>query len=200
MSPSSEPSVAKSIMHSSTRSEKKFRTHDLSLGSIDVSPIHSGANSPINEQAPAEITWNESQLTAEPSIVVDDSLLVEEVDATEAAEIDSILDADVSSSSAMLMLTRQDLTRKGEEAVQQLKQLLNSPGWKSETKHRSGVQIWTKRVEGDKMPIYRGDKTIEGFSPAEVMAVARHKKLWDEWYDRGNLVENLDDSTSLTSW
>jgi hypothetical protein len=158
-----------------------------------VSPIHSEANSPINEQVPVNTTWNESQLT-ERRVMLDDAL--QEDDTMIAAEIDSILDADVSnnnnnnnsSSSSMVMLTRQDLIRKGEEAVQQLKQLLNSPGWKSELKHRSGVQIWTKRVEGDKMPIYRGDKIIEGFSPADVMAVTRHKNLCKLLYNNTALL------------
>ncbi|CAB4422522.1 unnamed protein product, partial [Rhizophagus irregularis] len=24
------------------------------------------------------------------------------------------------------------------------------------------------------------------------------RKLWDEWYEEGNLIENLDETTSLT--
>ncbi|KAI9591518.1 hypothetical protein BDF19DRAFT_426194 [Syncephalis fuscata] len=192
MSPSSQPSVKQSILHSSTRSEKKFRGQELSLGSIDVSPINSGANSPIDEHV-SDGMWADGSQLNDQSTVGEDMLPDDE---DMAAEIDSIFDADIS---VATVLSRQDLVRKGEEAIQQLKELLVSPGWKSESKHRSGVQVWTKRVEGDKMPIYRGDKVIEGFSPAEVMSIARHKKLWDEWYDRGNLVENLDNSTSLTS-
>lgn len=39
---------------------------------------------------------------------------------------------------------------------------------------------------------------IKGYSPASVFAVVGTRKLWDEWYEEGNLVENLNDTSSLT--
>ncbi|CAJ0825364.1 5140_t:CDS:10 [Entrophospora sp. SA101] len=44
---------------------------------------------------------------------------------------------------------------------------------------------------------YRRSLTFygEGFA---VFAVIGMRKLWDEWYEEGNLVENLNDTTSLT--
>ncbi|MBW0562272.1 hypothetical protein O181_101987 [Austropuccinia psidii MF-1] len=48
------------------------------------------------------------------------------------------------------------------------------------------------------IPIFKGVGLIRGYSPASVFAVVRSSKLWDEWYEDGNLVENLNDQVSLT--
>ncbi|CAG8786064.1 11947_t:CDS:2, partial [Acaulospora morrowiae] len=43
-----------------------------------------------------------------------------------------------------------------------------------------------------------GQQDIEGFPPQSVFSVIGMRRLWDELYEEGNLVENLDNTTSLT--
>ncbi|KAI9482621.1 hypothetical protein BDB00DRAFT_158641 [Zychaea mexicana] len=81
-------------------------------------------------------------------------------------------------------------------------------GWKKTLKHKkSGVVVHMKNSGGgssgihhkaDKTPIFKGEAVIHGFSPQSVFYVIGMRKLWDEQYDDGNLVENLNETTSLT--
>ncbi|KAG2216066.1 hypothetical protein INT45_010635 [Circinella minor] len=75
-------------------------------------------------------------------------------------------------------------------------------GWKKTLKHKkSGVIVYMKQGgihKADKTPIFKGESIIYGFSPQSVFYVIGMRKLWDEQYDDGNLVENLNETTSLT--
>ncbi|ORY75942.1 hypothetical protein BCR35DRAFT_325733 [Leucosporidium creatinivorum] len=83
-----------------------------------------------------------------------------------------------------------------------------SSHWKRALKHRSGTIVYyskEKMPAGTKKsgkqtfsPVFKGELDIEGFSPAEVFGVVGSRKLWDDWYKEGNLVENLSDTSSLT--
>ncbi|CAG8727060.1 10881_t:CDS:2, partial [Ambispora leptoticha] len=91
-------------------------------------------------------------------------------------------------------------TQRAEEVMQQLKLVASAPGWKRMFTHKSGVSVWTKPGidNNGKSVILKGEGVIHGFTPQTVFAVIGNRKLWDDWYEDGNLIENLNDSTSLT--
>ncbi|KAG2188026.1 hypothetical protein INT44_000777 [Umbelopsis vinacea] len=72
--------------------------------------------------------------------------------------------------------------------------------WKKALKHKSGVMVYMRSgtVKGDKTPVFKGEAIIQGFSPQSIFYVIGMRKLWDEQYEDGNLIENLNDTTSLT--
>ncbi|KAI9250501.1 hypothetical protein BDA99DRAFT_564014 [Phascolomyces articulosus] len=78
----------------------------------------------------------------------------------------------------------------------------NGTGWKKTLKHKkSGVVVHMKNGgvhKADKTPTFKGEAVIHGFSPQSVFYVIGMRKLWDEQYEDGNLVENLNETTSLT--
>ncbi|SCV71339.1 BQ2448_2927 [Microbotryum intermedium] len=97
-----------------------------------------------------------------------------------------------------------------DEAMDTLNDLHSSPDgkWKKALKHRSGTIVYMTREKSQAgkqkngkpflAPVFKGVLDINGFNPSEVFAVVGSRKLWDEWYKEGNLVENLSDSSSLT--
>ncbi|KAI9305338.1 hypothetical protein BJ944DRAFT_201220 [Cunninghamella echinulata] len=109
---------------------------------------------------------------------------------------------------------------QAEMALFQLKLLLNErtdpkEGWKKALKHKkSGVFIYMKSSSssssgsnhhhydgnnsGNGGPIFKGEAVFKGFTPHSIFYVIGMRKLWDEQYEDGNLVENLNDTTSLT--
>ncbi|KAI8140504.1 hypothetical protein BJV82DRAFT_715713 [Fennellomyces sp. T-0311] len=94
---------------------------------------------------------------------------------------------------------------QAESALSSLKQIIwedDCDGWKKTLKHKkSGVVVHMKNGglhKADKTPIFKGEAVIHGFSPQSVFYVIGMRKLWDEQYDDGNLVENLNETTSLT--
>ncbi|KAI9312749.1 hypothetical protein BX666DRAFT_2031054 [Dichotomocladium elegans] len=88
---------------------------------------------------------------------------------------------------------------QAESALASLKQIWREDardGWKKALKHKkSGVMV---HIKNGKTPIFRGEAVIHGFSPPSIFYVIGMRRLWDEQYDDGNLVENLNDTTSLT--
>ncbi|KAH9820626.1 hypothetical protein DFH28DRAFT_952787 [Melampsora americana] len=87
--------------------------------------------------------------------------------------------------------------------MSKVKSLAQGGTWESVLKHRSGVEVFAqKNVEmiGNKKvaPVFKGVGLIRGYSPASVFSVIGSSKLWDDWYEDGNLVENLSDEVSLT--
>ena len=89
---------------------------------------------------------------------------------------------------------------QADNALQTLKHIVQEDGWKKALKHKSGVIVHMKNGihKGDKTPIFKGEAIIQGFSPQAIFYVIGMRKLWDEQYEDGNLVENLNDTTSLT--
>nr|CAG8532966.1 9936_t:CDS:10 [Entrophospora candida] len=86
--------------------------------------------------------------------------------------------------------------KQAEDALSRLKSEVDQPGWKKLLTHRHGVVVYGK--SDDKLPIFMGEHIIKGFAPQSVFAVIGTRKLWDDWYEEGNLVENLNENTSLT--
>lgn len=80
----------------------------------------------------------------------------------------------------------------------------DSEHWDKALKHKHGVDVFVRKdivnLDGKdrKIPIYRGVLTIPGFTPSAVFAVIAQRDLWDDWYDHGNLVADLNDRTSIT--
>ncbi|PKC66456.1 Bet v1-like protein [Rhizophagus irregularis] len=89
--------------------------------------------------------------------------------------------------------------QQAETALQNIKSLVKESGWKKISHHKSGVLVQSKSgSSNDKLPIFMGEHIIDGFTPQSIFAVIGMRKLWDEWYEEGNLIENLDETTSLT--
>ncbi|PLW30310.1 hypothetical protein PCASD_17744 [Puccinia coronata f. sp. avenae] len=87
--------------------------------------------------------------------------------------------------------------------MNKIKTLESDDRWHRVLKHRTGVQVYAqkhaKTISKTKtVPVFKGVGLIKGYSPASVFAVIGSSKLWDEWYEDGNLVENLSDQVSLT--
>ncbi|KAI9300445.1 hypothetical protein BJ944DRAFT_244189 [Cunninghamella echinulata] len=92
------------------------------------------------------------------------------------------------------------LVHQAENALSTLKHIVMEDGWKKALKHKSGVVVHMKSGlhKNDKTPIFKGEAIIQGFSPQSIFYVIGMRKLWDEQYEDGNLVENLNEATSLT--
>lgn len=89
--------------------------------------------------------------------------------------------------------------KKAEDAMQALKKIVKGDGWQQVIRHKSGVVVCLKNADStEKIPVFKGEGIIKGHSPQAVFAVIGMRKLWDDWYEEGNLVENLNDTTSLT--
>ncbi|KAI8069946.1 hypothetical protein BC940DRAFT_331950 [Gongronella butleri] len=87
---------------------------------------------------------------------------------------------------------------QAELALFQCKSLLSTPAhWKKVLKHRrSGVMVHMQKP--DKVPIFRGQAVFHGFSPHSIFYVISMRRLWDCSFEDGHLIENLNDTTSLT--
>ncbi|EGF98377.1 uncharacterized protein MELLADRAFT_79707 [Melampsora larici-populina 98AG31] len=87
--------------------------------------------------------------------------------------------------------------------VSKVKSLAQGGTWESVLRHRSGVEVFAQKnvamIGNTKVaPVFKGVGLIRGYSPASVFSVIGSSKLWDDWYEDGNLVENLSDEVSLT--
>ncbi|RCI04405.1 hypothetical protein CU098_007259 [Rhizopus stolonifer] len=88
---------------------------------------------------------------------------------------------------------------QADNALLTLKHIILEDGWKKALKHKSGVMVHMKSgIHKDKIPVFKGEAIIQGFSPQSIFYVIGMRKLWDEQYEDGKLVENLNDTTSLT--
>ncbi|CAG8647319.1 6886_t:CDS:2, partial [Ambispora gerdemannii] len=90
--------------------------------------------------------------------------------------------------------------QRAEEVMRQVKYVASETGWKKVLSHKSGVSVWSKPGinKNDKSPILKGEGVIQGFTPQTIFSVIGDRGLWDDWYTDGNLIENLNDTTSLT--
>ncbi|CAO3616426.1 unnamed protein product [Mucor hiemalis] len=73
-----------------------------------------------------------------------------------------------------------------------------SSQWKKVLKHKSGTTVYMSQNNVEKTALFRGELIIQGFTPQSIFYVIGMRKLWDEQFDEGNLIENLNDTTSLT--
>jgi hypothetical protein len=97
-------------------------------------------------------------------------------------------------------ITPQFHVQQAETALHNLKSVARESGWKKILQHKSGISVFSKPglTADDKIPVFMGEHTIEGFTSQAIFAVIGMRKLWDDWYEEGNLVENLNETTSLT--
>ncbi|KAI8374311.1 uncharacterized protein BYT42DRAFT_399572 [Radiomyces spectabilis] len=88
---------------------------------------------------------------------------------------------------------------QADQAVVAVKQLVKDDGWKKALKHKSGVVVYMlQKSSKAKSAVFKGETVIQGFSPQSVFYVVGMRKLWDEQFDQGHLIENLNETTSLT--
>ncbi|KAI7849387.1 hypothetical protein BDC45DRAFT_540113 [Circinella umbellata] len=89
---------------------------------------------------------------------------------------------------------------QADNALATLKQVVRDDGWKKALKHKSGVVVHMKNGvnKADKTPLFKGQAIIQGFSPQSIFYVIGMRRLWDENFEDGNLIENLNETTSLT--
>ncbi|KAI8138906.1 hypothetical protein BJV82DRAFT_522813 [Fennellomyces sp. T-0311] len=89
---------------------------------------------------------------------------------------------------------------QADNALSTLKQVVGDDGWKKALKHKSGVVVHMKNGvnKADKTPLFKGQAVIQGFSPQSIFYVIGMRRLWDENFEDGNLIENLNETTSLT--
>ncbi|CAO3641560.1 unnamed protein product [Cunninghamella blakesleeana] len=55
-----------------------------------------------------------------------------------------------------------------------------------------------KQSNQEKLALFKGETTIHGFSPQAIFHVIGMRRLWDDMFEDGNLVENLNETTSIT--
>ncbi|RIA92501.1 hypothetical protein C1645_765000 [Glomus cerebriforme] len=123
----------------------------------------------------------------------DDYYDEEYVEQIDLSEEESALSLDLN------RLTPQYHIQQAEMALYNLKIIVKETGWKKILQHKSGAVVYSKPgTANDKLPVFMGEHIIEGFAPQAIFAVVGMRKLWDDWYEEGNLVENLDETTSLT--
>ncbi|KAI9315737.1 hypothetical protein BX666DRAFT_346758 [Dichotomocladium elegans] len=94
---------------------------------------------------------------------------------------------------------------QAEQAMYSIKQLAREDSWKKTLKHKSGVMVYmyqppkqTTKIADSKAPIFKGETVIHGFSPQAVFYVIGMRKLWDNHFEEGRLVANLNETTSIT--
>ncbi|GAA5926235.1 START domain-containing protein [Sporobolomyces koalae] len=96
-------------------------------------------------------------------------------------------------------------------AMSKLQDLHSAPdsSWKKALTHKkSGTQVYVskdksyvsagKGNKGFYAPVFKSVLDVDGFAPSAVFGVVGTRKLWDEWYKEGSLVENLSEDSSLT--
>ncbi|GAA5822023.1 hypothetical protein JCM10212_004659 [Sporobolomyces blumeae] len=101
-----------------------------------------------------------------------------------------------------------------QRAMSKLQDLHSSPDsdWKNALTHKkSGTKVYVTKEKsyvspgkgsgggkGFYAPVFKSVLDVEGFAPPAVFGVVGTRKLWDEWYKEGSLVENLSEDSSLT--
>ncbi|CEG75074.1 hypothetical protein RMATCC62417_10180 [Rhizopus microsporus] len=107
---------------------------------------------------------------------------------------------DKDSSISSLLHSPNYFANLGDQAIYSLKDFMNDHDWKKVLKHKSGVTVYMlqKQHKGEKSALFRGETVIEGFTPQSIFYVIGMRKLWDEQFEEGRLIENLNDTTSLT--
>ncbi|KAF7730802.1 hypothetical protein EC973_001320 [Apophysomyces ossiformis] len=91
------------------------------------------------------------------------------------------------------------LVHQAEQAIESIKQLVKEDAWKKALKHKNVmVYMLQKPSKGDKTTVFKGEAVIRGFSPQSVFYVIGMRRLYDPNFEEGRLIENLNDTTSLT--
>ncbi|KAG0180507.1 hypothetical protein DFQ29_000549 [Apophysomyces sp. BC1021] len=91
------------------------------------------------------------------------------------------------------------LTHQADQAIVSIKQLVKEDAWKKALKHKNVVvYMLQKPSKGDKTTVFKGEAVIRGFSPQSVFYVIGMRRLYDPNFEEGRLIENLNETTSLT--
>ncbi|CEP08703.1 hypothetical protein [Parasitella parasitica] len=87
-----------------------------------------------------------------------------------------------------------------DQAVLSVRHYLKDDNWKKVLKHKSGTTVYMmqRTSKNEKIALFRGESVIQGFTPQSIFYVIGMRKLWDEQFDEGKLIENLNETTSLT--
>ncbi|KAL7313001.1 hypothetical protein PS15m_008703 [Mucor circinelloides] len=87
-----------------------------------------------------------------------------------------------------------------DQAVMSVRHYLKDDSWKKVLKHKSGTTVYMMQQtnRNEKVALFRGESIIQGFTPQSIFYVIGMRKLWDEQFDDGKLIENLNDTSSLT--
>ncbi|KAI9284043.1 hypothetical protein BC943DRAFT_308251 [Umbelopsis sp. AD052] len=88
-----------------------------------------------------------------------------------------------------------------DRSMQTLKGIAKDDGnWKKALKHKSGVIVYIRPStdSAEKAPVFKGEGIIRGYTPQTIFQVIGMRKLWDETFIEGSLLENLNDTTSIT--
>ncbi|KAF1797052.1 hypothetical protein FB192DRAFT_1291652, partial [Mucor lusitanicus] len=87
-----------------------------------------------------------------------------------------------------------------DQAVMSVRHYLKDDSWKKVLKHKSGTTVYMMQQtnKNEKVALFRGESIIQGFTPQSIFYVIGMRKLWDEQFDDGKLIENLNDTSSLT--
>ncbi|CAG8464118.1 21248_t:CDS:2 [Cetraspora pellucida] len=87
---------------------------------------------------------------------------------------------------------------EAKQALADLKAIIKEPGWKGVTSKYTRVYSKLGSLRNEKLPVFMGQCEIRGFSPMPIFTVIGRRKLWDDWFEEGSIIESLDDTTSLT--
>ncbi|CAO3579835.1 unnamed protein product [Absidia cylindrospora] len=89
---------------------------------------------------------------------------------------------------------------QADNAIASVQQYTRETDWKKVLKHKSGVVVYMlqKQTNGEKMAVFKGESVIQGYTPQSVFYVIGMRKLWDDLFEDGNLVQNLNETTSIT--
>ncbi|KAI8333866.1 hypothetical protein BC941DRAFT_400731 [Chlamydoabsidia padenii] len=88
---------------------------------------------------------------------------------------------------------------QADKAIESIKQYEKEKEWKKVLKHKSGVIVYMlQQGSNDKLTVFKGELVIKGFTPQSVFYVIGMRKLWDDLFEDGNLIQNLNDTTSIT--
>ncbi|KAF0397937.1 Bet v1-like protein [Gigaspora margarita] len=96
-------------------------------------------------------------------------------------------------------VTAQHYVEKAKLSLIDLKIVVKELGWRKIIKDKNAV-VYSKRgsARNRGLPIFMGQCEIRGFNPLSIFTVIGRRRLWDDWFEEGNVIENLDDTTSLT--
>ncbi|ORX59488.1 Bet v1-like protein [Hesseltinella vesiculosa] len=102
------------------------------------------------------------------------------------------------SSQPFHMSRNHTVIQKADQAVHRVRQLsrIRSNEWKKVLKHKTGVTV--EILQQEKTTVFKGEMMMRGFNPQAVFYIIGMRKLWDNQFDDGCLLENLNETTSIT--
>ncbi|KAL0073558.1 hypothetical protein J3Q64DRAFT_1873017 [Phycomyces blakesleeanus] len=88
---------------------------------------------------------------------------------------------------------------QAEAALNILKEAKSHRGWNKLPQSGHPVEAYSKYAHpGDKVVMVKGQKIIQNFSHHAIFRIVTTRRLWDSKFVEGNLVEKINQTTSLT--